>query len=631
LHAPARAPVEADEVDRHQFRALIHRLEPFAARHPQRYRLQVLALAALGYAYLAAVLAAMTGVIVGLASFVMSMRGGVAPSALLWALASAAVLLMRAVWVRVPSPEGLTLEPAQGRSLFAWLERLRREGRAPRIHRVLVTAELNASIVQVPRLGPFGWHRNDLTIGLPLMQALTAEELESVIAHECGHLVGNHGHTAAWIYRLRTTWTRLLARHSERLQLGTLLLVPFFRWYAPFFSAYSFVLARANELGADQNAVAAVGPETAGRALLRVALASRLLDERFWPALTRGCATMPEAPADAITRLGLAVAAPIDGETRARWLSDALCARTDYDDTHPSLRDRLRAMGWDEGAVPVMPASGESAADWFLGPLAVDVARQLDAAWFRAERQGWRERYAAARHARQELDGLADAAEHSPEAAWTRVQLMVQLEGTDAAVPYARRLLERWTDHPHATCFLGCVRLDERDPSGVQLIEDAIRRDRSLAVLGYDVLFNYFWQQGQTTLAERYRAFRDERLERLAEAEHERKAVTASTRCRPHGLPAAALRAIRSALDQCGNVSEAYLVRREVEACPEWPCYVLAVSPGAARRGADDYREVLRRASQSTEWPEGTYVFHWAELPKRLRSTIADVPSARVF
>jgi hypothetical protein len=37
------------------------------------------------------------------------------------------------------------------------------------IHEVLVTPEFNASIAQVPRLGVFGWHRNYLRIGLPLM------------------------------------------------------------------------------------------------------------------------------------------------------------------------------------------------------------------------------------------------------------------------------------------------------------------------------------------------------------------------------------------------------------------------------------------------------------------------------
>ena len=49
--------------------------------------------------------------------------------------------------------------------LFALLDRLRARLDTPPLHQVLVTADFNAGITQLPRLGVFGWHRNSLILG----------------------------------------------------------------------------------------------------------------------------------------------------------------------------------------------------------------------------------------------------------------------------------------------------------------------------------------------------------------------------------------------------------------------------------------------------------------------------------
>jgi Zn-dependent protease with chaperone function len=57
----------------------------------------------------------------------------------------------------------------------------------------------NASVVQIPRLGVFGWSRNYLTVGVPLLDAVTPEQFEAVLAHELGHLARAHGRFRTWI------------------------------------------------------------------------------------------------------------------------------------------------------------------------------------------------------------------------------------------------------------------------------------------------------------------------------------------------------------------------------------------------------------------------------------------------
>src|SRR6516225_1867399 len=114
-----------------------------------------------------------------------------------------------AMWVRLDPPKGRPIANSDAPELFALIDKLRRALGAPRFHHVLITEDFNAAVVQFPRLGLLGWYRNTLLIGLPLMKALTRQQLAAVLAHEFGHLAGGHGRLGNWIYRLRFGWARL--------------------------------------------------------------------------------------------------------------------------------------------------------------------------------------------------------------------------------------------------------------------------------------------------------------------------------------------------------------------------------------------------------------------------------------
>jgi len=81
------------------------------------------------------------------------------------------------------------------------LDRIRGKIKGPPVHHVYLDDDFNASIRQVPRFGLFGGAVNSLSIGLPLLMMLDRRRLLSVLAHEYGHLRGNHGKLSAWIYR----------------------------------------------------------------------------------------------------------------------------------------------------------------------------------------------------------------------------------------------------------------------------------------------------------------------------------------------------------------------------------------------------------------------------------------------
>jgi len=156
---------------REQYHALVERVEEYARRHPEAYKIRLGLLALFGYAYIWLMLAVIAAVLALLVLLAETLSGGVVMALLKlgWPLLVLAYGILRALWVRFPRPEGIEIVRRDAPELFRAVDDLRRTLACPRFHHVLLTDEWNAGVVQRPRLGPFGWYENYLELGVPLM------------------------------------------------------------------------------------------------------------------------------------------------------------------------------------------------------------------------------------------------------------------------------------------------------------------------------------------------------------------------------------------------------------------------------------------------------------------------------
>lgn len=356
-----------------RYAAFVARLETYARKHPTAYRARILLLALLGYAYILLVAALAVAPIVAIGAVIATGRFHAALFKVGWIFVVFAYILLRAVWsalwVRIPPPEGIRIGTEHVPKLVGMVRGLSEALRAPRPHRILLTDDYNACVVQVPLLGILGWQRNYLVLGLPLLHALPPAHLRAVLAHELGHLSSKHSRFAIWVLRTRYVWGELMDVFEEEEHMGAILFVWFLNWYAPYFMAYTFALARVNEYEADRFAAKAVGSRTLINALIDTEVKIRFLRD-FSPG--EGASSGREA--------SLALQRGLHGNLptaeAAAWLSEALEARAGYADSHPALADRLRALGCrplpDGGMalgrdpVGVPEPVKESAAEFFL-------------------------------------------------------------------------------------------------------------------------------------------------------------------------------------------------------------------------------------------------------------------------
>lgn len=560
---------------RDAFEKLVMKLEKSARKNPGLYKLRVVLLSLLGNAYLAVILVLLLALLAGALASILVLK--VLAVKLVLVIGVFISMIFRALWVRLDAPTGQQVRPAEAPALFAMIDDLRRQLRAPRFHEVLITDDFNAAVVQIPRLGIFGWHRNYLLIGLPLMKTLTEEQFKAVLAHEFGHLAGGHGRMANWIYRQRLRWSRLMASLEARKSRGSFLFKPFLNWYAGYFNAYSFPLARANEYDADAVSARLTSSRAMAEALTGVDVIGSYLDQHFWPGIHRQADDMAQPKFMPFSAMGQSLPGDLDETLSRQWLEKALSQETSVDDTHPALKDRLAAIGETPRLAPPEPGS---AADRLLGENLSRISRTFDERWWNGIQATWKKHYETVKADRRRLSELealdASGAPLTLEQRLERAQLTDAVgHDAEAALSQFRQLHEQAPDNAVICYNLGTRLLDRTDDSGCALIERAMELDDDAIAPGAERLRDYHWQQGREDEAHRWHRILVERTTLLEAAHEERNRVTLKDRFDPHGLTVEALADLREQLRSIQWLGKAYLFRKRVKYLTDQPCYVL--------------------------------------------------------
>ena len=598
-------------MDQADFVHLVRMSEHASADNSRAYRRSVAAFAALGYAWVLGCLLLAVGLVAWVLPQLLHGRFKFWMVSLLIAAGGLLWVSLRALWVRLEPPDGVEVTALEAPELFDALARIRRKIKGPPIHKVWLNDEFNASIQQVPRYGLLGGAVNHLTIGLPLLMALDRPRFLAVLAHEYGHLRGDHGRFAAWIYRTRLSWMRL--NHSLADDEGPVAAATqaFMRWYFPRFSAKTFALARQDEYEADRIAGKLLGRDVTAAALAEIEIRGAWLQAEFWGGHWSAAAGNP-LPVGPYRSMRRRLAEPPDAAFANDAMRQALKRISDVDDTHPGLRDRIEALD----VAPTVPDWSRGTALGLLGPDAKRWVAHFDKAWCKDNATEWKQHHAWLERVRARAEALA-AASTAQSSAAELVELARLKRHLDPRAPVRALLetaLERSPEHPGALRGLvGCLPDDDRD--------------------GKIALLHRLWETGsgdrywaaRTALAEletprlgmdhdaaAFKQWR-KRLERAQESEERAWEELANTsffsQITRHDLSEFELAELQAELARCAPLARCWLVRKNLREHPQRRAYLLFVELPTLD---DDSRYHLCRALERNLSLPGPALAMWA-------------------
>ncbi|MGH8188778.1 MAG: M48 family metalloprotease [Steroidobacteraceae bacterium] len=491
-------------MDTSDFSGLIGRLEREADTRPQLYVAKVVIAAALGYA-----LPALAAVVILVVCYftIYAAAFGDGPSMLLILTGVAAVALLavtvRALIVPIAAAEGVQISRDDAPQLFALIDDIGAKiGGAP-LASVTINGEFVASIQQIPRWGVFGGYRHHLQLGVPLLIALSIDELTAVLAHEIGHFGGRDRPFSGWIYRQRPVWQALGQKFAEPQNTVERMLGGIYGWYAPWFCAYSFALARDHEYGADHVSAAITSTDTLGRALIKIELAGRFLAEVFWARFLSRVEESPEPPYRPYSLLPRAFKVAEKENARSRWLAEALRRYTTDGDTHPSLAERLATL---EVAAELPPPSNESIALLLFGGLASRLIHYCDEVWRGENLANWRKRHDAIKEARWKIAQYEqyDNSVLRAEDLWAKANMQLTLNQEADAIETLQHIVGREAAHADAHMLLARLLLSGNDERGLPHLLLAAEQKPELANAAGSIGYSYLVERGRKGEAMRF-------------------------------------------------------------------------------------------------------------------------------
>ena len=240
-------------------------------------------------------------------------------------------------------PPGPEISERDQPELVAEVRKVSDELSEPLPHGMYVAHDVNASVTEERRL--LGGSRRFLIMGLPLLDVLSAAELRAVIAHEYGHYVGGDTRVGPWIWRTRAAIGRTLSDLHDEDSWGRRIIQLPFEWYGKLFLRITAAISRREEFAADRVAARVAGQDAQAAALRRIHVAAPAFDAYF------GDEVIPLLQAGRRPPLaaGFSRFMTADGvqEATRRHAESLREETTDAYASHPSLRERLAALGFD--------------------------------------------------------------------------------------------------------------------------------------------------------------------------------------------------------------------------------------------------------------------------------------------
>src|SRR5262245_12315223 len=228
---------------------------------------------------------------------------------------------------------------------------------------------------------------------------------------------------------------------EARQHWGAAVFTRFLKWYVPLFGAYTFVLARAQEYEADRGAAAIVGSRQFADALISIAVSGAFLDSSFWPLFYRRANDEPEPPSSPFLEMAKAFRSETMPRQESGLLTQAIEAKTGSGDTHPSLADRLAALG--EPPSPPAPVA-ETAAQSLLGSNEEPLCAKLAEQWRERIRASWCDQHRHAKESRRQLSLLEEKNQTQTltlAEEWERAQLTEEFGEEGSALPLYQHVL----------------------------------------------------------------------------------------------------------------------------------------------------------------------------------------------
>ncbi len=294
----------------------------------------------------------------------------------------AALVSYHLTQIKPNKPVGLTLPEDKAPELFKLVQKHHAYFKRPKIHHIVITANYELDIVKTPLWALPVWSMNTMVIGLPVLQSLSKEQIECVVARRIGQFSKRYNPVTNWLYQLRAIWQQYRVIYSKQKGPGIEPLKWFFAAYAPFYKMVSLYAARLDGLKADTYAMELFNHEVVLELITADELCRWYLQNQFWPAVYKIASVETKSLPAPHSKMASAVHAFKNGEKIDSLIDKVYKEKPLSGKAIPSLQDRVKNIGHDKPHMGNQTAG--NAAEFYLGTSVKGVIDVIDKLWLKS-------------------------------------------------------------------------------------------------------------------------------------------------------------------------------------------------------------------------------------------------------
>jgi lipopolysaccharide biosynthesis regulator YciM len=282
-----------------------------------------------------------------------------------------------------------------------------------------------------------------------------------------------------------------------------------------------------------------------------------------------------------------------------------------------------------DGLPPIERSAGEELFGAKLG----EFTHQLSAKWSEQVVEVWKNRHEQASKIATELEELK-CDDSDVAGLWKKAAAMLDLKGDDGAAEFVDKVLAADPAHVAATFVKGRRLLAKDDPSGVELIERAMREDEFLTDAGSQILYGYYMRTGRREKLKEIEKALETFHEHQALAQQERATVRAEDAFIPAELTEEQAAQLRQIFANEPDIESVAVARKVVSLFPKHPAFLVALKIKVATwkfRGSDANQLIVNRVLEQVQLPGHFLVFIVEKELAKAGKKIFEVAGALVY
>lgn len=630
-----------------QFEAMCKQAEREFIENPGLYKIKAITLALFGYSAIALGFVSLLALLYFGVQLAMHSKGGTffLSAKFLIVIFAAVAVLVKSLWIKSEAPKGLPIKREDAPELYKMVDEIA-DKLNTRVDHILLDGNFNAYVTQKAVAEWLGIYENYMVLGLPLMLAASPSQYKAILAHELGHLSGNHSKSKAWLYNMRIRLGQIM--ESSKESAFFVFWYTFFYLFAPHFYAYTLAMARHHELQADKSAVEIAGVEPFSYGMMLLPVWEELYETSFWEDINKKMRTTETPPPDLYKQMqDRLFALHAEPEELNKILKRAFEVDAKGTDSHPPLKIRVLAGQFtpcvklnaegipDKASMDALVLSmqkKESAAVAYLGNWLGEAQSALSKDWSESFAEQWKLNHDHLKSLDERLNEILDKESKEEQLALTDLQekasLIHQLDGLDASQAAYRAIIALDPKDPYANYNLGMALLKKDLEDGLTYLRTAIGARKLLLSDAYEPMHSYFVKNNRPSDAELLKKELDDLQEEAKLAVKERESLNANSLMEAFECSEDLKNYLTEVFTSVPQVKEVYLARLITRYLPDCTYLILAIEMAGSD---EDKLAFSQNVMGYLSMPHEFCVITFDITTLKMRNKLKDIPETLIY